>query len=179
MDVAPDPGARRVVLIGLRGSGKTTLGRELARRLARPFTDVDELVAQLAGRSADELLAQAGEPAFREVEARALRMAARQPAGVVATGGGAVLHAEAFAELAHGAVVVYLDAPLDVLAERAVRRPRPPLTDRPLSEELALLHARRDPVYRAAANIVLAVGVPGADDPILSLLSALQEEPAP
>lgn len=179
MDVAPDAGAQRVVLIGLRGSGKSTLGRELARRLARPFTDVDELVAQLAGRSADELLAQQGEPAFREVEARALRLAARQPAAVVATGGGAVLQAEAFAELAQGAFVVYLDAPVEVLAERAARRPRPPLTKLSPREELILLHDRRDPLYRAAASLVLAVGVPGAADPILALLSALQEEPAP
>jgi len=179
MDVAPNSGARRIVLIGMRGAGKTTVGRELARRLACPFTDVDELVAELAGRPADELLAREGEPAFREFEARALRLAAGRPGGVVATGGGAVLHAEAFAELAQGALVAWLDAPLAVLAERGQQRPRPPLTDRPLREELALLLERRAPLYRAAADLILPVGSPVAPDPILALLRVLKEEPAP
>ena len=179
MAIPPNSGARRIVLIGMRAAGKTTLGRALAGRLSRPFVDIDELIGELAGRPADEVLARDGEPAFRALEERALRIAARGTDTVVATGGGAVLHREAFASLADGALVAWLDAPASVLAERAAQRPRPPLTDRPLPEETALLLASRAPLYREVADIIVPVGLPDAPDPILALLGALQEEPAP
>ncbi|HEX5010252.1 MAG TPA: shikimate kinase, partial [Planctomycetota bacterium] len=70
----PNSTPARIVLIGMRGAGKTTVGRELAARLSRPFVDVDDLIAELAGRPADEVLARDGEPAFRALEERALRL---------------------------------------------------------------------------------------------------------
>ena len=178
MPDVPNPAARRIVLIGMRGCGKTTVGRELAARLQRPFVDVDDLIAELAGRPADEVLATEGEPAFRALEARALRLAAERPGAVVATGGGSVLHHDAFASLADGAWVAWLDAPEDVLLERASARPRPPLTNLPLKQEIRVLLARRAPIYRQLADFSIQV-MPGAPDPILGLLSALQEEADP
>jgi shikimate kinase len=175
----PNCDARRIVLIGMRGSGKTTVGRALAQRLGRPFVDVDELIAELAGRPADELLAREGEPAFRAVEERALRLAAERAGAVVATGGGSVLHAEAFASLSRGAHVAWLDASPDILFQRASERPRPPLTKLPPQDEIRALLARRAPLYRAAADIIIQVGPPGSPDPILALISALQEEADP
>jgi shikimate kinase len=179
MTVAPNLHPRTVVLIGMRASGKTTVGKELAARLGRPFVDVDDLIAELAGRPADDVLARDGEPAFRALEERALRLAAQRRGAVVATGGGAVLHADAFAELARGALVAWLAAPPELLEARQARRPRPPLTGLPPRAELLGLLARREPLYRAAANLVIPVGQPGAPDPILALLTALQEEAAP
>jgi len=175
----PNPDARRIVLIGMRGSGKSTVGRALAARLGRPFVDVDELIAELAGRSADEVLARDGEPAFRALEERALRLAAQRAVAVVATGGGSVLHADAFASLARGARVAWLDATPELLLQRATARPRPPLTNLPPQEEIRALMSRRAPMYRAAADIVIQVGPPGSPDPILALLSALQWEADP
>ena len=174
----PNSTAPRIVLIGMRGAGKTTLGRALAERLARPFVDVDELIGELAGRPADEVLARDGEPAFRALEERALRLAAERAGAVVATGGGSVLHADAFASLARGARVAWLDATPDVLLARASAHPRPPLTNLPPLEEIRALLARRAPLYRAAADIVIQVG-PGAPDPILAVLSTLPEEADP
>jgi shikimate kinase len=176
MPLPSNPAARRVVLIGMRASGKTTLGRELAARLSRPFVDVDDLVAELAGRPADDVLAREGEPAFRALEERALGLAAERPGAVVATGGGSVLHGEAFARLARGAFVAWLEASPDVLLARAGQRPRPPLTDLDPRAEIVALLARREPLYRAAANVVIQVGQPGAPEPILALLSALEME---
>ncbi len=179
MATAPNAAPRTVVLVGMRACGKTTVGRELAARLGRAFVDVDDLIAELAGRPADAVLAQDGEPAFRELEAQALRLAAARPGAVVATGGGSVLLGEAFARLRRGALVAFLDAPPDVLLQRASARPRPALTGLPPRAEIEHLRARRLALYRQAADVVIPVGVPGAPDPILAVLSALQEDARP
>jgi shikimate kinase len=179
MATAPNAVPRTIVLVGMRGSGKTTLGRELAARLGRRFVDVDELIEGLAGRTADAVLAQDGEPAFRALEARALGLAAEQPGGVVASGGGSVLLGEAFARLRRGALVAFLDAPPEVLERRASVRPRPALTGLSPRAEIEALRARRLPLYREAADVVIPVGLPGAPDPILAVLSALQEDARP
>ena len=174
----PNSTAPRIVLIGMRGAGKSTLGRALAARLSRPFVDIDELIGELAGRPADVVLARDGEPAFRALEERALRLAAGRAGAVVATGGGSVLHADAFASLARGARVAWLDAPPEVLLARASAHPRPPLTNLPPLDEIRAVLARRAPLYRAAADFIIQVG-PGAPDPILALLSTLQEKADP
>jgi shikimate kinase len=165
-------GPRNIVLIGMRASGKTTLGRELALRLGRPFTDLDDEVAALCGRPADELLAQDGERAFRAVEARVLRSAAALRGHVIATGGGAVLHGEAFAALAATGTVVWLSADPGTLLARGARAPRPALTGRGPAGEVAELLSQREPLYRAAAQIVVRSD---EGEPILALLDALRE----
>jgi len=164
--------ARNVVLIGMRGSGKTTVGRALASALERAFLDLDDEVARIAGVSADELLATRGEPAFRTIEARALQHAATLKGHVIATGGGAVLHAREFAALAATGAVVYLQAPADLLVARGAARPRPALTELPPAQEVAALLARREPLYRASAQIIIPAG---SADPILAALQALRE----
>lgn len=169
-DATPD--ADNVVLVGLRATGKTELGRRLALRLGRPFLDTDALVEEIAGRAADALLAQRGEAAFRLVERQALVRAARARGTVVATGGGAVLNGEEFARLAATGVVVHLTAPVDELVRRARARPRPALLPLPLAEEVEALHAARTPLYRAVAQITVPVD---RGDPILALLDRLSE----
>jgi shikimate kinase len=160
-----------VVLIGMRASGKTTLGRALAERIGRPFTDLDEEVGRLSGRSAEALLRDEGEAAFRAVEARALAAAARLEDHVIATGGGAVLHGPAFAALAATGTVVWLAAAPGTLHARAAAAPRPPLTAAAPAEEVAELLRRREPLYRAAAQFVVRSDGP---DPILALLHVLR-----
>ncbi|MGQ0551665.1 MAG: shikimate kinase [Planctomycetota bacterium] len=159
--------APNLVLIGMRASGKTTLGRSLAQQLNRPFLDLDDEVGRLAGCSADELLARDGEAAFRTIELRALATASRLHGHVLATGGGAVLLREAFAALAATGLVIYLQVEAEELTRRAQARPRPPLTDRPPAEEVALLLAEREPLYRAAAQITVSAG---GREPILDLV---------
>lgn len=168
--MVPRLGARHLVLIGLRGCGKTTVGRELARRLGRPFVDVDDEIARLAHADVDALLREQGERAFREVERRALRGLVERPPAVIATGGGAVLGGAEFAALADPALVVWLDVPVEVLVQRAAERPRPALTGLSVADEFVCLERERRPLYAAAADMVLG---PADGDPILVLSSLL------
>lgn len=163
-------GDRNLVLVGMRASGKSTVGRGLAERLGRPFLDLDEALAERAGRPVDEVLAREGEARFRELEREVLHAAAGRRGHVIATGGGAVLDRDAFAALARHAVVVYLQADVEALVARSRERPRPPLTDLPAADEVAELLARRHPLYLRVAQIVVPV-VSG--DPIISIVASL------
>jgi shikimate kinase len=144
---------RHLVLVGLMGAGKTTVGAGCATRLDRPFVDTDDLVEVLAGRTVAELFA-AGEQAFRDVERRAVADATASPTPlVIACGGGAVLDAENRAALRARGFVVWLRADPAVLAER-VRDDgvdRPLLADAPLPT-LVRLAETRDAAYGAVAD---------------------------
>ena len=157
-------GPDNIVLVGMRASGKTSVGQRLAERCGCPFVDLDDELAARAGRSADAVLADEGEDAFRAREREVLRWAASLRGHVVATGGGAVLADEAFAALAAVSRVAYLDVTAERLVDRCRARPRPPLTDAPLDEEVTRLHARRDPLYRAVAERVLPAGESTPDE---------------
>jgi len=165
--VRPQSDSGNLVLIGMRACGKTQVGRTIAERARRPFLDLDEALAETAGRNCDMVLAEEGESGFRGRERVELAKAADLHDHVVATGGGAVLCGEAFDALARPATVVYLDLPLEILIERSLRRPRPALTSLSPAAEVAALLVERDPLYRAAADMTISVG---AQDPILAVL---------
>ncbi|MCA9668932.1 MAG: 3-phosphoshikimate 1-carboxyvinyltransferase [Myxococcales bacterium] len=151
---ADAPRAATVVLVGMRGSGKSTVARLVARRLKLRCVDADEELASLHGFDhAGELLAERGEPEFRRLESELLAELMAQEGIVLATGGGAVLDAGTRGALrAHA--TVWLDAPLEALAARIGRdeRLRPRLTDADtLADELAELQARRAALYAEVA----------------------------
>ena len=158
---------RPVVLVGMRCAGKTTVGRELARRMRRPFVDLDvETVrwARTCGRDAGgvrtvgELLAALGEPAFRELEAQALRRVLEPQARVVlAAGGGVVERADNRAWLRRVGTCVWLSVPTGVLAARlaADAAARPALHGDDPAAEVAGVLARRADWYRYVADRVV------------------------
>ncbi|MEE8468226.1 MAG: shikimate kinase [Planctomycetota bacterium] len=167
----PDPGTldpvtpAHVCLVGLRCAGKSTVGRILARELGWPFADLDqslgELWAQEAGRSdaphAGHLLATLGEPAFRELEARALtRCLASSPPLVLATGGGCV-ETPACREILLEARTFWIRVEIDELRRRlaADPAPRPSLTGATAVAEFEVLAARRGLHYRAVCEVEL------------------------
>lgn len=152
-----------LVLVGLRCAGKTTVGERLATLLDRPFLDTDREIARRAGRPVDDMLRAGDEPAFRALEETVLRDAMDATSAVIACGGGAALHAEAFAALARWGDVVLLDAPDDVLLARRAASPRVPLTALPPADEVAAQRAARMPVYRAAARLVVDVSTLDAE----------------
>ncbi len=160
--------ARRVVLVGYRASGKTTVGPLLAERLAVPFIDADAILFERLGSIA-AFFASHGEAAFRAHETAVLQELLASDAGlVVATGGGAVIRAENRELLAqaraHGVGVVYLHAPATVLQARLRADPgaRPSLSGAPVADEVPTLLAAREPWYRAVADHVADATLPPA-----------------
>ena len=140
-----------VVLVGFMGSGKSSVGRELARRFGAPFVDVDERIESAAGCPIRDLFAREGEPAFREREKAALREILSVEGSVIATGGGAFADGENRALLRSYAPVVYLEAAVETLLERlAGDLGRPLLRGGEREEVVRELLSRREPGYRTA-----------------------------
>ena len=149
----------RVVLVGLPGAGKSTVGAELARRLQVPFADTDDLVAQQTGRTVSEIFSHQGEAGFRRLEADMIAEALGSFGGVLALGGGAVTTESVRQDLlASGVLVVQLSAGLDELLSRlAGNRSRPLLAGDP-GGRLAELAAAREPLYREVASLTVPTG---------------------
>lgn len=151
-------------LIGPRGSGKTTVGRCLARLLDKSFLDTDQLVAEAAGQSIAGIVAAKGWSAFRDLESECLARAAGSGA-VTATGGGVVLSPQNCELMRASGPVFYLHCPVEVLAARLSAnlsaKDRPSLTGRDPIEEAAAVLAEREPLYRRTAHFIVAAD----DDP--------------
>jgi shikimate kinase len=149
----------RVVLVGLPGAGKTSVGTELARRLGVPFADTDELVVRQTGRPVAEIFAEQGERVFRQLEADMIAAALAGFDGVLALGGGAVTTESVRADLAAAGVpVVRLTAGPDELLDRlAGDAPRPLLAGDPAAR-LAELSAARSGWYAAVAGFSVETG---------------------
>ncbi len=143
------------VLIGYRGSGKTTIGRLLADASGVPLLDTDQLVIDAAGKSIADIFQDEGEPHFRALEEQAVAEAVGQHA-VVATGGGAVLREANRRQLATR-TVVYLKADVATLAARiAADGPgRPSLTGDGPAAEVAAVLAEREPIYESLADVTV------------------------
>lgn len=146
---------RSVFLIGFMGSGKTRVGRALARRLGCRFVDTDAEIERVRGLSVRRIFAGEGEAAFRRMESKAIARACRGRCRVVAVGGGAVTRPGNVAAMRRAGKVVYLQAPLVVLGSRVGRRGA---RRRPLWSDAARLWARRRPLYRKAAHLTVRAG---------------------
>lgn len=142
---------RPIVLVGLMGAGKSTIGRRLARRLGLPFVDSDTAISEATGLSAAEVFERFGEREFRDGERRLVARLLDGKVRVIATGGGAFVDPSTRALLNEKAVTVWLDAPTGVLAERTGRRDtRPLLRNGNRQETLDRLMAERRPHYAQA-----------------------------
>ncbi|MFZ1414192.1 MAG: shikimate kinase [Defluviicoccus sp.] len=144
-------GQRSIVLVGLMGAGKTTVGRLLARRLGLAFADADHEIQRAAGHTVEEIFARFGEASFRISERRMVADLLAAGPLVLATGGGAFMDEDTRACIRAHALSVWLKADLDVLAERTTGRGgRPLLKEGDPKETLAALIALRYPVYKEA-----------------------------
>lgn len=147
-----------IALVGLPGSGKSTIGRYLAKRWSLPFVDVDMAIEERIGCTIREFFAKEGESKFRDAEQDVLANLLSTPQKmIIATGGGAVLRPENRQQLAAHAQVVYLSASPHEIARRLQKDTQRPLlqVDNPL-QRLLDLHAVRDPLYREVADFVVA-----------------------
>ena len=154
-----DEGPPAIVLTGLRGAGKTTIGRALARQLRRTFIDLDEsTLARLNATSVARVWHERGEAAWRAAEVVSLQVALVLPGAVTALGGGTLMIPEAQnligARRVDRTIVVYLRCTAESLIHRLNLDPRdrPPLTGFPLEQEVPLIFAQRDPIYRRLAD---------------------------
>jgi shikimate kinase len=153
-----------VVLVGLMGVGKTTVGRKLANLLHRDFVDADEAIVEAAQLSIPEIFAQFGEPYFRDGERRVIARLIEEGHGVIATGGGAFVDPSTRALILDKAIAVWIDADVDTLVERTARRnTRPLLKNGNPKEILTRLAAERAPFYAEAPIRVVSENGPHAD----------------
>jgi shikimate kinase len=145
---------RSIVLIGMMGAGKSSVGRLLEKRTGLGRIDIDELIVQRARMPIAKIFASGGEEAFRDLETAALNEVRPDSPAIVVCGGGIVLRHGNVARLKQIGTVVWLEAPVDVLLERASRRRSRPLlqTENPRATILELLIARQ-PLYENAADV--------------------------
>ena len=140
-----------IALVGLMGSGKSVIGRRLAKQLGLIFTDSDQLVTKMAGVSIPDIFDLAGEAKFRDMEFRAIQKQLQQPPHVLATGGGAFCEPETAALLCKSAIVVWLKASPETLLKRIGDiTSRPLLQTGPPLEILQQLQSIREPFYQKA-----------------------------
>jgi shikimate dehydrogenase len=156
---------QNIVLTGMPGSGKSTVGRILAQEMGREFVDTDTEIIRLAKKPIADIFAQRGENGFRELEGQVIQQLSQRTGLVIATGGGAILRAENLRRLRQNGRIYFLDRPLEDIQ---------PSDDRPLSrdrEALEQRYAERYPRYVAAADT--GIPVRGSAD---TVAQAIREE---
>jgi shikimate kinase len=164
-----------LVLVGLMGAGKTTIGRRLGYALSLPFIDADQEIAEAAGCSISDIFEIYGEEIFRDLEQRVLLRLISEKPRIIATGGGAFMNTPVRQSIKEKAISVWLKAEIDVLLERVSRRDtRPLLKSGDRRVILSRLIDERYPVY-AEADIVVDSNAGMHESVVSSILNALQK----
>src|SRR5580693_9675306 len=154
-------GTRSVVLVGMMGAGKSTIGRRLAARLRLPFLDADIEIEAAAAMSIPEIFETHGEPYFRDGEARVIARLLDSGPAVLATGGGAFMREETRNRIGAKAVSIWLKADADIIMKRVRRRAdRPLLQTADPAATIGRLIAEREPIYRQANLTIWSREVP-------------------
>lgn len=154
-------GRRSVVLVGMMGAGKTSVGKRLASRLGLTFVDADVAIEEAAKKTVSEIFAQHGEDYFRKGERRVIARLLSEPRQIIATGGGAFMNEETRAAIAGVGISIWLKADWELLYERVRRRPTRPLLQTADPEgTLRDLVAARYPIYALADLTVQSIDVP-------------------
>jgi len=149
-----------IFLIGYRGTGKTTIGNVLARRLGKRFIDADVYLEQKEGRTIREIFEEDGEEGFRDIESRIVEELCLQDDSVIATGGGAILRDDNAKKIKASGITVFLEADVDAISKRINKdnqtyQKRPNLTKRGGYQEIEYLLEKRRPHYDKAADFVI------------------------
>jgi len=168
---------KHLILVGLMGAGKTTVGQRCAKRLGRAFVDTDDVVIATAHMSVDEIFAAGGEPRFRELERAAVADVCASPAPlVIACGGGSVLDPENRRQLRAAGVVVWLQATPDELAVRVGDGATRPLLRNDPHGSLTRLARLREPAYEATAHCAVVTDGLDVDTVADAVIGAFEGE---
>ena len=160
-DIVSALGTRSVVLVGMMGAGKSTIGRRLAVRLRLPFLDADTEIETAAGMSIPDIFETHGEPHFRDGEARVIARLLDGGGCVLATGGGAFMREDTRDRIRHQAVSIWLKADADIIMRRVKRRAdRPLLQTADPAATIARLLGEREPFYQYADLTIWSRDVP-------------------
>lgn len=169
-DTAPDPARlaalaarldRPIVLVGMMGVGKSTVGRKLAQMLGLQFVDADDAIVQAAKMSITEMFDQFGEASFRDGERRVIARLLDAGPGVIATGGGAFVQPDTRAMILQRGLPVWLDCDIDTLVDRVGRNDkRPLLRGGNVREIITRMKAEREPAYAMAPIRVQSISAP-------------------
>lgn len=171
-----------LTLVGMRGTGKTSVGRALAERLGWEFADSDAAIVKEIGKPIAEIFAEDGESRFRELEAATLAdLLASSRNLVVASGGGAVLNEQTRVSMTNAGPVAWLTAPVDVmqsrvLADDASAAQRPSLTGQSIGDELAAVLRARRHLYQSVATIVVPTEAHSPDELALDIVARLASD---
>jgi len=173
--VVPAPRTPMVFLVGLPGSGKSTVGRHLGRRLRIPFVDSDQAIEMRLGCAIRTFFEREGEARFRDLEAETIASLTQDGPRILATGGGVVLRADNRQHLRERGFVVYLQSQPEELLRRVRHDSKRPLLQvaDPL-QRLRELFAQRDPLYREIAHCVVETGRPSVATLVQTVLSQLE-----
>jgi shikimate kinase len=160
-DILAALGTRLIVLVGMMGAGKSTIGRRLAARLGLPFMDADAEIEAAAGMTIPEIFEMHGEPHFRDGEARVIARLLESGPAVLATGGGSFMREETRRRIGDKAVSVWLKADAEIIMRRVRRRAdRPLLQTADPAATVGRLMSEREPVYQHADLTIFSRDVP-------------------
>ncbi|MEE2698533.1 MAG: shikimate kinase [Pseudomonadota bacterium] len=164
---------KTIVLTGLMGAGKTSVGRKLAKLMELNFVDVDEEISKAAGCSIEDIFEKYGEVAFRDVEERVMARLLNEKTQVLATGGGAIMNPRTLKLIKDNSVSIWLRADLDILVRRtSMKEGRPLLKNKDNKKILKKLLDERSPIY-AKADITVDSCEEGPDATAKSIENAL------
>ncbi|HEY9579164.1 MAG TPA: shikimate kinase [Rhizorhapis sp.] len=164
-----------IVLVGMMGVGKSTVGRRLAARLGLPFVDADEEIELAASMSVADIFKRFGEAYFRDGERRVIARLMDGEPKVIATGGGAFVQDETRAQILEQAIAIWLDAEIDVLVDRVSRREgRPLLAGKDPRTVLTELAEKRNPIYALAPIHIQSMAAPH-EATVDKIMKALEE----
>ena len=170
-----------VVLIGYRGSGKSTVGRSLAARLKMTFVDIDDLIEERQGTSIGDIVKSHGWGHFRKLEASIIKEISDGDHLIIAPGGGAVLDADNVSALRKNGVIIWLKAGKQTLLERMNQDPgtnarRPTLTGKGTSEELKEIMSLREPIYERVSEIQIDTSMRDVETVVENILVILGDK---
>jgi shikimate kinase len=144
---------KKLFLIGYRGTGKTVIGKNIARKLGKQFVDTDELIVKIAGKTIPKIFSEDGEDKFRKIETLALKKACEENFEIISCGGGIITREENINILKENGLVCLLKADSKTIFKRIYKdENRPPLTDKNPFEEIILMLEKRKELYERAKD---------------------------